>query len=255
MGRNGAPLDAAVARVWAGLTAAERQAAEHLLVQLVRPVPDTTGFTRRAAARSELHPAAWAVAAKLATARLLVVASLVESMFAPMLKVWEVSTGRVIAQVMVPPEARSALGRGLALDASETRLALTWLPDLQAPPNMDAGSLATAIRDQHGTRVALFAVPHGRPLGTLQAPGGWLVVRPLGSSADSPVELSEGSLVPLVLPSSARDPGARLVMPAQEAPEPATAYAALCAKLLDRTESREVARARPEGAYTGDVCG
>lgn len=68
-------VDQALARhaeeVWTGLVPGQRQAAQRLLVQLVRPVPEGPSFTRRAARRSELDAAAWAVAGRLATARLL----------------------------------------------------------------------------------------------------------------------------------------------------------------------------------------
>ncbi|HEV7655735.1 MAG TPA: ATP-binding protein [Mycobacteriales bacterium] len=183
------------------------------------------------------------------------VASLVDSGPAPEVRVWDVTSGRVLAQVPVPREARSALDRGVALDPSGMVLGLTWLPDTETGAGRDRTSLARAMRDQGDTKVALFSVSEGRQIGTLQAPGGWPVVRPLGPSREAPVELSQGSLLALVLPTTAGGPAARLAAAPPQSLSPATAYAALCGKLLDRTESSEVTRARPDGAYAGDVCG
>ncbi|HEU5108148.1 MAG TPA: ATP-binding protein, partial [Micromonosporaceae bacterium] len=58
--------------VWDSLEPRGRQAAERLLVQLVRPLPDDRLTVRRTANRDELDEAQWTVAQRLATSRLLV---------------------------------------------------------------------------------------------------------------------------------------------------------------------------------------
>jgi hypothetical protein len=58
--------------VWAGLDPAAQREAERLLIQLVRPLSDDGLSVRRTAPHDELTPAQWAIAQRLAGARLLV---------------------------------------------------------------------------------------------------------------------------------------------------------------------------------------
>jgi hypothetical protein len=81
-----------------------------------------------------------------------------------------------------------------------------------------------------------------------------LLARPLGSGEDAPIELSSGNLLALLLPTARGRPAARLTTPTVPS-DAAAGYAALCARLRDRTESAELVRLRPKGTYGGDVCG
>ncbi|MET7619120.1 AAA family ATPase [Streptomyces sp. NPDC005408] len=62
--------------VWSGLDTAERAIATRLLTQLVHPLPDRISFTRRSAARTDFDDATWALAGRLATARVVVIREL-----------------------------------------------------------------------------------------------------------------------------------------------------------------------------------
>lgn len=60
-------------QVWHALSPCEQTTARRLLIQLLRPDPDSPTFSSRAAARDELDDAQWSLAQRLVAARLLVV--------------------------------------------------------------------------------------------------------------------------------------------------------------------------------------
>jgi hypothetical protein len=65
-------LDRFAERLWGELAPDEQRSAERLLVQLIRPDPDSQEITRRAAPRDQLAAEQWRMAQRLAVSRLVV---------------------------------------------------------------------------------------------------------------------------------------------------------------------------------------
>jgi hypothetical protein len=72
IGRVDHALASRAEQVWDALAPGEQTTARRLLVQLLRPDPDSPTFSSRAATNDELDAAQWSIAQRLVTARLLV---------------------------------------------------------------------------------------------------------------------------------------------------------------------------------------
>lgn len=170
------------------------------------------------------------------------------------IRVWEVPSARLVTQVETPSE-RSDLLLSISLDPSGTQLSHSWLPSPQLPTDLDSERAAEILQESSGTRLASWSVPDGQLVGpVLRLPSNAFVARPLGPGEDAPIELLSGNLLALLLPNARGQPAARLINAPTVQSDAAAGYAALCDRLLDRTESAELVRQRPQGAYDGDVC-
>jgi hypothetical protein len=84
----------------------------------------------------------------------------------------------------------------------------------------------------------------------------WLLARPLGSGDSTPIALFGEGAIGLVLSSAAGDAQHKLdrPLPSLTSLNPRDAVKHLCHILTDQTESADLRKRIPKGAYTGAVC-
>jgi hypothetical protein len=180
-------------------------------------------------------------------------------------RAWDLRSGKQVGRLGgVPPQ--EGFGH-LALDGSGSRLFTSWVPLNATPPAglpadirgiaSPLASVADTLRAAATVHVSVWTVSGDQLAPTvMQFAPSWLLARPLGSGDSTPIALFGKGAIGLVLSSAAGDAQHKLdrPLPSLTSLNPRDAVKHLCHSLTDQTESADLRKRIPKGAYTGAVC-